>query len=282
MSLYTISFEDSTDSSDESSEIPIVCRRQVQPKTVNPKAYQPNRRIPAPRVIRDDPIPQEASIQQVSIAEQNSTKKLSKLNTTENVINKTNNYTSYHMDRNVKMTWKGHRTHFQFFQGSNALYHSKIKNMNSDKAIYISKGTICHYHELDNYAGVLLVNDDRKAFSLRSKAKYGTEIMSISFEKLNASTPRTMKVNFFGDINLPHTIKSKKPMQNQLGFWVLDFGNRRALSSVKNAVLYDADGLEHLALMKTAENVLSIDSLNNIPDLCIFAAGLASYLSKAV
>lgn len=283
MSLYTITFSDSSDEEEYMPShvyIPPHKPTVISPTTSSNRA--PRRPIPHKPVFDDCSEVEACQRPQITKERKPSNNSLPKETViaprNENIKPSEPARINYSISREDKMTLRGHRIHFQFLNNNTAVYHTKLKSIRTDQFVYISNGTDCHFSQEEKYAGVLLINQERDTFSLRSRSKYGPEIMSIMFSSTGKNIPRTIKIHFFCDHNVPQSLRSKKPEQNSLGFWVLDFNNRTTCSSMKNAIMLDRNGKEHIAIMKQRNAALNIDALSNIPDICVFALGIASFI----
>lgn len=91
---------------------------------------------------------------------------------------------------------RGMRIHYQLLEGSEPLYHTKIKSSKILQKIYISKGTEMHFSGAP-FDAAILMSKDKMIFDLRETEEYGNEFLSIRYIKEDESKEFTIKVNFF-------------------------------------------------------------------------------------
>jgi hypothetical protein len=77
---------------------------------------------------------------------------------------------------------------------------------------------------------------------------------------------------------------SLRPKMSNQGFWFLDFHNRFTLPSPRNAIFVKDNpsrtGDEMFAMRQIDKNLLEFDIMYDIPDLVLFAVGVAAFCAK--
>jgi hypothetical protein len=129
-------------------------------------------------------------------------------------------------------------------------------------------------------AGTLTVADGKKRIDFVGTD--GAAIAKVKFTFPNGNTLLARRIHFTGfepggDRLVLH---SKAPTAAADGRKGLYFGGRLTVASVKNAILADPDDPsdEVIGIRKIAKEVLELDSLSDVRDVHVFAAGMAAWL----
>ncbi|OHT11325.1 hypothetical protein TRFO_19313 [Tritrichomonas foetus] len=180
---------------------------------------------------------------------------------------------SYRINRDVKKTFFGKRTHFQLLKGSTPLYHTKLKKTKNVNQIFIGRGKQIHYKDQD-FAGVLLACRDNTNFSLRdSRSAYGEEILTIkySFKLEKQVWCSVCFMNSYTDFGRFLCTRSNAQ---------LDFGGRLVKPSWKNMILEDSNHNEIIATMQVSRDSFYIDAESSVNDIMVFVLGISLFLMK--
>lgn len=71
---------------------------------------------------------------------------------------------------------------------------------------------------------------------------------------------------------------SKVPTKKKNGAWVLHFGGKFMMRSIKNAILLDEQALPVILIHKLARDVLEVETIRGFTRLQLFVLGIASFL----
>jgi hypothetical protein len=194
--------------------------------------------------------------------------------------------TTYEMRRFVSRSFKGKRYNFELTDASGDLFmHTKLKSA-SPSVIFIAKGKEMHFRDRE-YFGAILASAGMCVYSVRQNNQYGRELAVIKFSRKHWSgskrqerRPRIVRVLFSDEGEIPRFLTSRLPSRSPLGQWLLDFGARSMVSSVKNAILVDSRGREFCMVMKSKLGCLVLEAHASMDPLVVFAIGLSSYLCK--
>ncbi|OHT03676.1 hypothetical protein TRFO_28868 [Tritrichomonas foetus] len=134
--------------------------------------------------------------------------------------------------------------------------------------------------EKNEIIGTLLITEKKSLFSVRRGNIYGEELLVIQYKSHEDTMPRSLKLNFFVPMNgVPETLRNRKPKRGNFGTWNLNYGKRKVMSSIKNAILVDHFDKEFLVMGKIAANSLSVEAIPSFDPLCVFAVALSSFLN---
>ena len=190
---------------------------------------------------------------------------------------------TYRIVRKNKRSVRGLRVYFTIFDDKVPLYSTKMKGRHPSGPLPIAKGSEMHYRMTD-FAGYLLNGNKHSQFSLRAKDPYGNELMSTQFHLHDGrkDAPRDITANFFAaDSIVPQKIVNKRPEFNPDGYWELDFGNRRLITSVRNTIfIREEDEVEFVVVRKVSKNEIEVDAVEVMSPLCVFAIVLSLFESS--
>jgi hypothetical protein len=127
------------------------------------------------------------------------------------------------------------------------------------------------------FEGAILATADLASFSIRRTHRHGEELATLYFF-VHGKGPRHLKMTLFktnGDI--PNLIADRRAKRSPLGGWVLDFGQRVAIPSPRNAILVDAANREIATVREVEKHTLEIDAPSQLEELVIFGLGFSSF-----
>ena len=188
----------------------------------------------------------------------------------------------YTLVRTIKSSSKGKRYFYTLMKGEEPLWHAKAKSRHPSGLIPISDKGEAHMNKTCKFR--LKCSRGCRQSSLLT-AESSSPICT--YETLNDGSKMphfkvTIDSAYFSyDSNI---LLSKRPKKNRRGLWCLDFHNRLALPSVKNAIFVkDQDvenGEELIMIRKTSEDSLAIDIMSPVPSLVAFTIGVSTFLNK--
>jgi hypothetical protein len=165
--------------------------------------------------------------------------------------------------------------------GNGVTLSAKYKNSKSE-FIPIVVGEDIHL-SAKTWNSVLLHGNQYSAFSLRKESQIGEEIMSLRFTRLEDDVvhPRTLECFFFQTDGLfPRRLESAEPEMLGAGKWSLYLKSDHAISSIRNCRLDDEMHRHYCYVRKMSRNLLEIEARDCLPDLCLFAIGISSWLAR--
>jgi hypothetical protein len=140
----------------------------------------------------------------------------------------------------------------------------------------IGKGADFHMRSSE-VLGVVLIFKRAQTYQLQED---GHDVMSIDYSLCDGpNTPRDVKITFHKPIpGISANLANRKPKQRSDGNWVLNFGGRYVVSSVKNCVIVDGNDREMFVAIKMDTDVMRIEADPAIPDICTFCFALSCFV----
>jgi hypothetical protein len=140
----------------------------------------------------------------------------------------------------------------------------------------IGKGSDYHMRSSEPMAVVLIFKRAQTYFLKQDDQ----DLMSIEYSLSDGpNTPREVKISFSKPIaGISEHLHNRMPKQRSNGNWVLDFGGRYVVSSVKNCVIVDENDREMFVAIKMDTDVLRIEGHPAIPDICTFCFALSCFV----
>jgi hypothetical protein len=166
---------------------------------------------------------------------------------------------------------------FTMVREDQAILCAKVKDK---KCVPIGVGAEFHYSTTQQIA-VLKMSNKRKQAVLSTLE--GKDVLAITFtlqEGPNKRGPRGADLKFFEMIEgVPPEMSNRRAQKSQDG-WLINLSGRYAQVSVKNCVIVDEDDKEFFIARKVSRDVLIVEAHPAIPDQCTFAFGLSQFLVR--
>lgn len=198
-----------------------------------------------------------------------------------------NDFKTFTIKRSTSIMIYGKRIKFSILDGENVLFSSKFKGM--EKIIPISAGAECHMKASEHDAYVITGNDFHD-FSLREKSATGREKLTCRFFSYGKTmrTRRSVVTLFFHQSDSESNdyvlrLTSRKPVVDDDGNVLHDFGGRKAVQSIRNVAYIDKESnLDLIYLRKTDDDILELDSKVNIGPLSLFAIAISDFMCNLI
>lgn len=174
---------------------------------------------------------------------------------------------------------------FQLMLGGAPLMTAKSKMRHPINQVPIKLTNVCHLSDL-NPDYVLIPGNSCNYFSLREDSLKGKEILTVKHFPANADLHLPSRFDAkiqYKDFPISRFI-AKAPKKSIKGYYYLDFHNKFALNSTKNAIFCinnDPQEKEYIIMRKIEKNATDIETIQEIPPILIFALTLSIYLSKS-
>ncbi|EAY23624.1 hypothetical protein TVAG_119610 [Trichomonas vaginalis G3] len=185
---------------------------------------------------------------------------------------------TYRITREVKLGWKGSRTHFQLYCGGIPQYHVKVKTLSIGECIKISAGNTSHLRD-KSAAGYIIVDQDLLNASLRIMNQHGPEILSFKLHQScqdyeSKSAEATIKID---DEN---TFEYRSQPVDMLPDGPMIFEIPNVIPSIKNMILQDEKDRSSIIIGKVDKSALQIRADERIKPIIICAIAVILFLCK--
>lgn len=205
---------------------------------------------------------------------------------------------SYRVDRsNHGLSFLGKRLRFDLYQ--NCINQSQPTLL----LTALSKGSTCRFIDPTNNhpIAIMKATEHNTHFIVYLKEDDArTELMSIQYKSYDCVRPRSMSLQLHPTVHnspylarfnpqndfvpldhliFPEKLASKKPKKGPLGLWSLNYGKRKIISSIKNAILIDKNNNEYIIIGKVSDNSLLVEAVNGLHYLCVLAVAITSFLN---
>jgi hypothetical protein len=188
--------------------------------------------------------------------------------------------------RTVKKSLKGKHFYFDIPSDNSSKYYAKaLSSRPSNTQIPVSTNPDIHMKGNSQYS--LRCEKGSRTFALLTGA-LGELVVSwtlLKDEVMSLHLPDFSKITV-GD-SIESAVKafvSLRPKMSNQGYWFLDFHNRFTLPSPRNAIYVQDNpsrtGEVLFALRQIGKNILEFDLMCGIPDLVLFAIGVAAFCAK--
>lgn len=190
------------------------------------------------------------------------------------------NLIPYEMVRKTSMHLKGKRTEFTLYRDGKEILYSKIKTKGSTDTIIITKGKENFHFSSANFEAVILTTRSFTSFSLRLHGKFGPELMNIKYSPPTTDcAPRVVSAFLFSPPDgVEPDLRSKDPVITAAQTWILNLKGRIGKRSIKNCILVDSQKNEIMSVMKTHSSTITIETVPQMSELCVFMLGVSSFL----
>lgn len=186
----------------------------------------------------------------------------------------------YRISREKKTSLLGMSYTFLLYQTTDHILSATYKKGAEVATIY--KGQIPADKNANGDAYVS-VGNKTSDFALRLESKTGEEVLSIRFyPKEPKEAARRLTLSFFAPKEeAPSRLYSRQPTETNNGTIDFDFKGRFHITSVKNAVLFEKKSDPDLFwIRKIDRDVIELQAGFPIDPLCMFAIGLASFITE--
>ncbi|EAY19302.1 hypothetical protein TVAG_452160 [Trichomonas vaginalis G3] len=184
----------------------------------------------------------------------------------------------YRVKREVKISWKGSRTHFQQYYGEIPQYHVKVKTLNIGECIKISAGNNSHFSN-KSFAEYILINKDLTDISLRVNHQHGLELFNLKLSKnanQNESKNAEARIKFDDGSTFEYTSQPQEILPESL----LKKEIPKIITSIKNTVLEDSKNYSRICIGKIDKDTLQINADERVKPIIVFTLGVVLFLCK--
>jgi hypothetical protein len=186
--------------------------------------------------------------------------------------------------RIAKSSIKGKHFYFDMPSEAGTKYYAKsLSSRPSNTMIPISTNSDIHMKSQTEYQ--LACEKGSRTFVLRRN-----ETVVLTYTLLKDDV-KSLHIPDFSRVTIDDSIEtavrkfvSMRPKMSKQGFWFLDFHNRFTIPSPRNAIYVQdnpgRNGDEMFTVRQIAKDTLEFDLMYDIPELLIFAVGVAAFCAK--
>lgn len=184
----------------------------------------------------------------------------------------------YLVYRSMRIKTSGKYT-FQLTLDEDPLYCCRLASKHQNTPLPFGLGN--EFPTNNNVKYVLNPSKDLKHYSLTCD---GEEIFTADMEPSdpdNSKCPKVIEAKWFPKEGKKYNVKSRLPEKLSTGEYVLDYEERYAQPSIKNAIIYDTETDKTLIMYRRLDEwEMNCDTVPEVPDIFVFALLISINLCK--